>query len=79
MKLHIIEVANIHQRGTCVRALSFIFFAIPPGMWDLSSLTRDGNCAPALGAQSLHHGTTREVPASILRSVFRHCFLQSSE
>lgn len=32
------------------------------GMWDLSSLTRDRTCAPALEAQSLIHWTLREVP-----------------
>ena len=31
-------------------------------MWDLSSLTKDQTQAPALGAQSLSHWTTRELP-----------------
>lgn len=30
-------------------------------MWNLSSLTRVGTYAPALGAQSLNHWVTREV------------------
>ena len=32
-------------------------------MWDLSSLTKDGTCAPVVEEQSLSHWTTREVPA----------------
>ena len=59
MKLHITEVANIHQRGTCVQEFFiFYFFAIPPGMWDFISLTRDGNCAPCIrssASSSLDH------------------------
>ena len=34
-------------------------------MWDLSSLTRDRTCTPAVEAQSLNHWTTREVPQRI--------------
>ena len=30
-------------------------------MWDPTSLTRDGTCAPGVEAQSLNHCTTREV------------------
>ena len=38
------------------------------GMWDLSSPTRDSPCA--LGAQSLNHWTTREVPNPALLTKF---------
>ena len=38
--------------------LFFLFFG--RAMWDLSSLTRDLNCAPCIA--SLNHWTTREVP-----------------
>ena len=31
------------------------------GMWDLSSLTRDGTCVPCTAKQSLNLWTTREV------------------
>ena len=33
-------------------------------MWDLNVLTRDQTSASALGAQSLNHRTTRELPSS---------------
>ena len=42
--------------------LNFYFVATPHSMWNLSSLTRDQTHAPALKAQSLNHGTAREVP-----------------
>ena len=35
---------------------------MPCSLWNLSSLTRDGTQAPALGARSLSHWTTKEVP-----------------
>ena len=38
--------------------LSFFFFAVLHGVWDLSSLTRDGTCAPCSGStesQPLDH------------------------
>ena len=38
------------------------FLAALRGMQDLSSLTRDRTCAPAVEVQSLNHWTTREVP-----------------
>ena len=44
----------------------FIFFNVlvfwPLGMWHLSSLTKDWNCPPCTGRQSLNHWTAREVP-----------------
>ena len=36
------------------------------GMWNLSSLTRDGTCTPCSGRQSLNYGTSREVPQSVI-------------
>ena len=36
--------------------------ATPPGLWDLSSLTRDQTNPPAVKALSLNHLITREVP-----------------
>ena len=33
-----------------------------PGMWDLSSPAREQTCVSTLGAWSLNHWTTREVP-----------------
>ena len=43
--------------------LSFFFFAVLQGLRDLSSLTRDQTCAPAVEAQSPHHWTAREYPS----------------
>ena len=36
-------------------------------MWDLSFLTREQTCAPAVDVQSLNHWTTREVPRHDLK------------
>ena len=38
----------------------FFFLAIPHGMWDLSSLTRDGTHATLLGAQNLKPWTSEK-------------------
>ena len=43
------------------------------GMWDLSSLTRDQTVAPAMGAWSLNHWITREVPNQCLFPKKRKC------
>ena len=37
-------------------------------MWDLSSLTRHQNHAPALGAWSLNHWITKEAPLFLILS-----------
>ena len=50
---------------------SFIFFFWPRGLWDLSSLTRDRTCTPALEAWSLNHWTAREVPMCLYSEY--HC------
>ena len=42
----------------------FIILAVPRGMRDLSSLTRDPTHAPAVEARSLNHWTAREVPSN---------------
>ena len=39
---------------------------LPYGMWDLSSLTRDGTRAPCIGRQILNHWATREAPIFLL-------------
>ena len=44
----------------------FFFFAMPRGLWDLSSPTRDRTQAPAVKAPSPNHWTTREF----LKAVF---------
>ena len=36
------------------------------GMWNLSSLTRDGTCTPCSGRPSLNYWTSREVPQSAI-------------
>ena len=38
----------------------------PRSMWDLSALTKDGNCTPCLGRQSLNPWTTREILVFLL-------------
>ena len=47
-----------------LQSLFFFFLAMPPGLWDLSSLTRDRTQGSALEARSLNHWTAREVPTS---------------
>ena len=36
-----------------------LFFTMLHGLWDLSSLTKDRTCVPAVEVLSLHHWTTR--------------------
>ena len=40
----------------------YVLFLWPRGIWDLSSLTRDGIHIPFVVRQSLNPWTTREVP-----------------
>ena len=40
-------------------------FAIPRGLWDLSSSTRDWTLAPCIRRQILNPWTTREVPETL--------------
>ena len=50
-------------KGRLGFAFFFFFLALPHGMWDLSSLTRDRTHAPCIGSVwSLNHWTAREVP-----------------
>ena len=43
--------------------LFFIFLTVPLSLLDLSSLTKDGTCAPcSVEAGTPTHWTTREVP-----------------
>lgn len=51
------------------RSFFFFFLVTQHGMWDLSSLIRDGSRAPAFEALSPNHQIPREVP--------RRSFLQS--
>ena len=46
----------------------FILLAMPCGMWDLSSPTKDRTQAPCLEAWSLNHWTAREAPQLLLVS-----------
>ena len=41
----------------------FFHLATRPGLWDLSSLTRDRTCLPAVEGWSLNHWTAREFPS----------------
>ena len=51
-------------RETLLRSHIFFFFLIGYKMWhvSLSSLTRDGTCAPCSRRQRLNHWTAEEVP-----------------
>ena len=49
----------------------FFFLATPPGVWYLSSLTRDQTLASCIGRQSLNYWTAGKVPWSILMNPFR--------
>ena len=42
----------------------FFFLATPCGLWDLSSLTRDGTWATAVKAPNPNHWTAREIPGN---------------
>ena len=42
----------------------FYFLAVPRGMWDLSSPTRDWTCTPSRAEWTLNQWTAREVPHS---------------
>ena len=43
--------------------------AISGSRWDLGAPTKDGTSTPALGAWSLNHGTSKEVPIFSVSSV----------
>ena len=49
--------------------LFYVLVFWPQGMWDLSSLPRDGTCIPCIGRQSLNDWATREAPQVIFVSV----------
>ena len=49
-------------------SLSFFFLAMPHGLWDLSSPTRDRTRAPSSEAPSPNHWTAREIPDFYLKS-----------
>ena len=51
--------------------LFYVLVLWPRGMWDLSSLTKDGTCTPCIGRGSLNHWTAREGPPLAL---FKRCF-----
>ena len=54
--------------------LCFVFFW-PWSLWDPSSPTRDWNCTPFIGRQSLNHWTAREVPVIIYIGTFILLFI----
>ena len=47
--------------GMSYNIASFFYIFWPPGMWDLSSPTRDRTHSPCIG-RSLNHWITRKVP-----------------
>ena len=48
------------------RSFFCLFLAVPRGMWDLSSLTRDRTHAPAVEARSPNYWTAREFRTPFL-------------
>ena len=60
--------ADCGGTGLCTKGLGptqilfFIFLAMPHGLWDLSSPTRDRTQAPAVKVLSPNHWTAREFP-----------------
>ena len=55
--LHHVNVLNAIQLYIYI----YFFFAVPRGLWDLSSPIGDRNQAPEVEAWSLNHWTAREV------------------
>ena len=55
------------QRLSHFITIIVIFRAIPCSMWDLSLLTSDQACAPAVEVQTVYHWTTRKSPDMILK------------
>ena len=50
---------------------------LPQGMWDLTSLTRNGAHVPCIERQTLNHWTTREVPIFLYLTVREHFIFNS--
>ena len=44
--------------------------SVPYSLWDLSSLTRDGNCTPCIGKWSPNHWTARKVPCQCSFNIY---------
>ena len=57
---------EVGERCLFVCLFVSFYFWLPYGMWELSSLTREQTCAPAVEAQSPNHWTTGESPCSVL-------------
>ena len=57
----------------------FLFWAALQGMWDLISLTRDGNHIPSSGRWSLNHWTTRKVPGRSFLRIRMFMYIKSPE
>ena len=53
----------------------FLFLPGLHGMGDLSSLTRDRICAPALEELSFKHWTVREVPINVVNMVYLFLYI----
>ena len=50
---------------------------LPQGMWDLTSLTRNGAHVPCVERQTLNHWATREVPIFLYLTVREHFIFNS--
>ena len=53
----------------------FIYSAVPGGMWDLSSPTRDQTCIHCVGRQRFNHWTAMEVPRFFFLNLLPCSFL----
>ena len=59
--------------------LFYVLVFWPQGMWDLSSLTRDGTCIPCIGRQSLNDWATREAPVYLTTTRFGYVSSTASQ
>ena len=60
-----------------VECFCFVFSAMPCGLWDLSSPTRDWTWAPTVKAQSPNHWTARDYVSGVFMSFHKveHLFI----
>ena len=61
-----LQMVKVHINSDVVFVVLILFFAMPRGMWYLSSPTKTKPMPPAAEAQSLNPWTTRQVPQPVL-------------
>ena len=68
--VHGVAMSRTRLRKIFIEFVTILFYVLvfwPPGMWDLSSPTRDRTCSPCIGSRSLNHGMALEVPVTTLK------------